>query len=327
MSKFAQRLKDKFDFDVSALADYTDDQSGEFILDIIESSTFLSKLVLEEGVKGSRELKLLTADMALQTMSGCTPAPDGSVTFSGRTISATRLYAGIEFCNEDLNGKYTQMLNVLGANRQDQEMVLEDVLIAYLGTLLRRKAQRAVVLGDTASGDPDLAHFDGLVKLIDNDSSVNIAYSTETAIDATNGYDVAKTVFDTIPSEVFDDGLNVVILTGRQEARAVIDQVWNDKDFNANIDDRQEIGGTLQFTLPTTDIKVETIPELNGQGKMYGFVYNYAFVGTDLESDLDTIAIKYDEYDNKLKAEAMLRLGTQFVLPQYFVRLRLTPTS
>jgi len=327
MSKFKARLKDKFNFDVSALDDYTDEQSSEFITDIIESSKLLGMLRLEEGVKGSRELKLLTADMTLKTMVGCTPSPTGAVTFSGRQISAKRLYAGIEFCNEDLNGKYTQMLNVLGANRQDSEMVLENVLIAYLGVLLRRKAQRVVVLGDTLSGDPELALFDGLVKLIDNDALVNVAYSLDTAIDESNGYDNAKLVFNTIPAEVFDDGLNVVILTGRTEARAIIDQVWADKDFNANIDDRTDDGGSISFTLPTTDIKVMSIPELSGTGKMYGFIFDYAFLGTDLEDDLDTIAIKYDDYDNKLKAEAMLRLGTQFVLPQYWTRLRLTPTS
>jgi hypothetical protein len=325
-SKFAKRLKEKFDFDVSALPDYTDEQSGEFITDIIESSTFLSKLRLEEGVKGSKTLKLLNADAALQEMTGCTPEPDGSVVFTGRNIETKRLYVGIEFCNEDLNGKYTQMLNGLGASRQDAQMPLEDVILAYLGTLLRRKAQRIAILGDSTSLNPDLVHFDGFKKLIDNDPLVNVAYTTQTAFTASNGYDLLKTLYNAIPSEVFDAGLNAVILTGRTEARAAIDQVWDDKDFNARIETVEE-GGQLSFTLPTTDIRVETVPELSGTGAAYCFVYDFAFMGTDLEDDMDSIAIKYDDYDNKLKAEAIFRLGVQFVLPQYFVRLRLQPVS
>jgi len=33
--------------------------------------------------------------------------------------------------------------------------------------------------------------------------------------------------------------------------------------------------------------------------------------------------IKYDDYDDKLKAEASFRLGTQIVWGQYFTRLQL----
>ena len=325
--KFATRLKEQFDFDVTALPDYTDEQSTEFITDVIESSTFLSKLRMEEGVKGSKTLKLLNMDVALQEMSGCTPEPDGSVVFTGRDITTKRLYVGIEFCNEDLNGKYTQMLNVLGSSRQDATMPLEQVILAYLGALLKRKAQRIAVNGDVDSLNPDLVHFDGFRKMLKADAEVNVVYSTETAFTDSNGYDIAKEVYDAIPAEVFDAGMSVVLLTGRPEARAIIDQVWNDKDFNANIDDRTEAGGMLTFTLPTTDIKIETIPELSGTGEMYAFIYDFAFVGTDLDSDMDSLAVKYDEYNNKLKAEAVFSLGVQFVLPKYFVRLRLTAVS
>ena len=126
---------------------------------------------------------------------------------------------------------------------------------------------------------------------------------------------------------MFDDGLRYEIITGRTEGRAIIDQVYNDNRFSGNIEDRVDENGNLTFTLPSTDTRVTTIPELSGTGCMYGFAYQYMFLGTDLESDLDGLDIKYDEYDNKLKAEASFRLGVQYVLGQYFVRLRLTPTS
>ena len=325
-NKFAQKLEEKFNFDVTALPAYTDEQSENFITDVVESSDFLGRLTLETGVKGKKTIKLLNADMTLQTMSGCTPEPDGAVTFTGRDLETKRLYVGIEFCNEDLNSKYTQILNVLGVKRQDATLPLEEILLAYLGKLLKRKAQRVIILGDTDSVDPDLLHFDGLLKRVKADASVNVAQSLETAFDSTNGYDILKTLYGEIPPEVFDDGLAMEIVTGRQEARACIDQVWNDKDFNAKIDATDE-NGSLSFELPTTATTVRTIPELNGTGEAIAFIYPYAFVGTDLEEDMDSLAIKYDDYDNKLKAEAMFRLGTNFVLPQYWTRLRLTPIS
>jgi len=324
MSKLKKRLLERFNWDVSALPDYTDEQSSDFFLTLLERSQFLSKLVLMEGVKGSEEIKLLTATLSLQAFLDCTPTPDGSAVFTGKQISTKPLYVGIKFCNENLNGKYTQILNVLGIRRQDEQMVLEDLLIAYLAKLMMKLIQDIMLLGDTASLNPDLAHFDGFVKLLDNDPGVVVANVTGTPIDDTNGYTYAKAVYDAIPSEVFDNQMNVVILTGRQEARAIIDQVWNGKDFNATIEKRDE-GGIITFELPTTNIMVETVPQLNGLGKMYAFVYPFAFLGTDLESELEGLDIKYDDYINELKAEASFRLGAQFIYPQYWVRLEITP--
>jgi hypothetical protein len=318
-----QTLSVNFGWDVTALPAYTDEQSEVFITDLIASSTFLSKLQIEEGVKGTKTLKLLDGDVALQEVTGCTLEPDGAIVFSGRDISTKRLGVSIEFCNEDLNGKYTQMLNKLGANVQDGEMVLEPVIMAYLGLLLKRKAQRIMVLGDTGSIDPDLLHFDGLSKLITDDVLVPTYTSPETAWTSSNAFAIAKGVYGVIDPVVFDLQSNIELLTGRQEAQAIIDNIWNDKDFNAKTDVTDEFG-TLSFMLPTTNIKVTTIPELNGTGIMFGFNYDYAFMGTDLVSDIDGLTMKADDYNDKLKAEAKFRLGAQFVLPQYFAKLVLT---
>ena len=46
------RIQDKFDWDVSALPAYTDEQSQDFFLTLLDSSSFLSKIQLDEGVKG-----------------------------------------------------------------------------------------------------------------------------------------------------------------------------------------------------------------------------------------------------------------------------------
>ena len=329
-SKFEKAFKKKFGYDVSALPAHIDEQKEGFITTLIQNSDFLGKLQLEEGVKGKRTIKLLDADMTLQTMSGCTPNPSGAVTFTGKDIEAHRLYAGIEFCNEDLNGKWTQMLNKIGANmlKQDSEPVIENVLMAYLGKLLQKKMQDVMINGDTASVDPNLLHFDGYRKILTNDPLINVYNTTETAITSSNAFTLFKGVYSEIPAEVWDDGLNVVLLTGRQEAQAVIDQAYNDKDYNTiREEDISRDGNKLSFILPTTEARIETIPQLNGKGEIYAFIYDYAFMAVDEASDIDDLEAKYDDYNNKLKVEASFRGGAQVVQTQYWARLRLTPTS
>lgn len=314
MSKFKTRLKEKFSFDVDALPNYTDEQSMEFIQDLISSSTWISNLQVLEGVKGKQTIKLLTGDISLQEMDGCTPTPDGEIVFNGRDIETKRLYAGIELCNEDLNGKYTQMLNALGANRQDTEMVLEPVLTAYLGRILMKKVQRIMLLGDTTSLDTDLVHFDGFIKLIENDPAV-----IQASVGA-DAFETAQNVVAAIDEDVFDEEIAHEVITSRTQAQAILNKIYEDKDYNALTVDVDRSNGQLSFILPTTNTRIRSINTLKGSTDMYAVCYPFMFMGTDLESDMDGLSIKYDDYANKLKAEVSFRLGAQFVLPKYFVR-------
>lgn len=320
------KLKDqlmKFDFDVTALPNYTDEQSTDFFVTLIENSSFLAKLPLREGVKGSTAMQILDMDVTLQEVSGCELTPDGAVIFTQSKHDPKRLGMAIEFCNEDLNTKYTRILNVLGVSRQDESVVLEDVLLAYMGRLLQRKAQRLIILGDTGSVNPELAIMDGIVKRFDADGDMTEVTTTETTIENTNAFDIARELYEGVLPKVLDSGTPIEIVTGRTEARAILNQIYNDKDYNAIVDVTEE-GGTLTFPLPTCNINVTTLPELNGLEKMYVMAYDFTELGVDLESDMDNIEVKYFDYENKLKIEANFRLSFQYALSENFTKLTLS---
>ena len=322
MGRLKDTLKEKFDYDVSGLASWKDNSMPNVITDLIANSEFLGDLTLEEGVKGTKEIALLNSDVALQAKSGCTPSPDGSVIFTAKDLTTRLLYMGIEFCNEDLNTKMTQVLNTIGVKRQNGQLPadLDQILQAYLAKQLMRKAQRVVVLGDTTSLDAELVLLDGLAKRIDNDADAEVYNSLETQIDATNGYDIAVGMYKAINSELMDNGMNVNIYTGRAEALAILEQ-WNNENPYSQIP-VPNATGSFTFQLPLYGITVKSLPELSGLNKMYAIPTALAFLGTDLESDM-TFDIKYDDYNDKLKAEASFRLGTQIVWGKYFTRLEL----
>lgn len=323
MSKLRQALKEKFDYDVTALPSWTDNTMPNVVTDLIENSEFLSTMTLEENVKGTLEIALLNADVTLQAKVACTPSPDGSVIFTKKDLTTVPLYAGIEFCNEDLNTKMTQVLNVLGLKRQDGQLpaALETILMAYLMKQLQRKAQRLVVLGDTTSIDAELSLMNGLVYRINNDTDVIDYMSTEASITASNAYAIAYGLFKSIPTELFDNDMEVAIYCGRSVALLILED-WN----NANPYTQQaiptEAGTSMTFILPLTNIKVISLPELNNTSQMYAIPLALTFLGVDALSDM-TYDIKYDDYDDKLKAEVSFRLGTQIVWGQYFTRLQL----
>jgi hypothetical protein len=314
MGKLAQKIREKFDWDVENLAPYTNEQSTEFIQDLIGSSVFLSKVRSLEGVKRRQAIKLLSGDVKLQAMEGCTTNPDGSITFDDRVIETVRLYFGVELCNEDLNGHYTEMLNAVGSNNQDGVMPLEAVLLAYLNKQLAKKAQRVGLIGDETSLDPELALFDGFITLLEADSDV------VTANIGANAFETAMNVVNAINEDVLDNEVEHEIICSRATAQAILTHIYNDKDYNALTVDVERANGQLSFVLPTTATRVTSVNTLQGNSNMYLVCYPYMFLGSDVESDMDGIEVKYDDYNNLLKAEVSFRMGVQFVYPQYFVR-------
>jgi len=327
IERFNQKKKERFDYDNTALPAWGDNTMPDFITDLIEDSTFLSDLTLEEGVKGYRDIALLNADITLQAKAGCTTSPDGSVVFTEKRLTTVLLQAGIEFCNEDLNGKITQILNVLGVKRQNGQLPaeLESILIAYLTRLISKKAQNLVLSGDTLSGDAELALMDGLRKIIYASADVTVVTTAVTAATGwtdSNGYDLAKELYKGIDTEVLDNGIPIKMYMGRTEALTVLEQ-WN----QANPYSQREVDSNttnMQFELPLMGIQIETLPQLNGTGEAIVMPLSLAFLGTDEMSDMD-LEIKYDDYNDKLKAEASFRLGTQIVWDKYFTRLEFTP--
>lgn len=323
MSKLKKALKEQFDYDVSGLPAWTDNTMPNVITDLIENSNFLGSLTIEEGVKGTKEIALLNADVTLQAKEGCTPSPDGSVVLTKENLTTVPLYAGIEFCNEDLNTKMTQVLNALGLKRQNGQLpaALEDILMAYLMKNLQRKAQRLVVLGDTTSVDAELALMNGLRYRINNNTDVVDYMSSEASITSTNAYAIAYGLFKSVPAELFDNGYEVRMYMGRDKALLVLED-WNNANPYSQVAIPQDNGTSMEFVLPLTNIRVVSLPELLNTNEMWVLPLALTFLGVDSPEDM-SYDIKYDDYDDKLKAECSFRLGVQIVWGQYFTRLQL----
>ena len=326
MKNIKDRIKDKFGYDVSGLPAYIDAQSSDIYSDLLYTSGLTSKINVLEGVKGSQEIKLLNANLALQVGDGCVTTEDGTITFTDKAIATKRLMINTSLCNDTLNDTWAQLLLSIGANRQDRDLPMEDVLTAYIIKETKFKNQNLMFNGDTGSAVPDLAHYDGFVKSWDADTNVVSATTSQTAVTSANAFDIAKEVYDAIPSELFDNGVNVELICGRAFANKILSQVYADKDYNALLNVTEE-GSEMSFVLPTTNITVRTYPQMNvtaNQSKMFAVPYDYMFFGTDLENDLDGLTVKYLEESEKLRLRNLFRSGVQYVYSEYFVKLVLS---
>lgn len=315
-------LKDNFDYDVTALPAYTDEESAEILQDLVYSSGLTSRVTVQEGNKGSETIKLLNVTMALQSASSCAWNPDGSVVFNGDPLTTVRVKNQMELCNEDLNGTWAQMLNVIGANRQDETMPLESVIQAYSVKTAMKTNQDLMLLGDTASLNPNLVHYDGYIKLWEADVNLGEYVSAETAITVSNALSIALGLYNTIDPLLFDNGEPIEIIVGRETYRKIIENVYNDNNFHHTLEEEQ--GTEPSFILPTTNIRVRSYPQLNGTEKMFAVPYRFMFYGTDLSGDMDGFQTKYNDHDEKLRFGTKWRSGVAYVFSEYFTKLTLS---
>jgi hypothetical protein len=322
MGKLAEKLKkEKFAYDVSSIGAYVDETSTDVLQEITYSSGLVARIQVDEGVKGSKKIKLMSMNIPLQSGENCGKTPDGSIIFNDKTLATEAIKVDLKVCNKDLEGTWAQMLLALGQSRQNKELVFPDVVAAFTVKKAQFLNQNLMINGDTLSGDTNLAFYDGFKKLWDADVAVLDAASTQVAITATNALAVFKEVAAKVPELLLNNDIKPEIICSRVDAQFVLDNIYATKDYASSIQ-VSDIGGELSFTLPTTGFTVRSYPQL-GVGEVYAVPYEFMFYGTDLESDDSDFYMFYDEKEESIYFGVNWRSGIQYVYPEYFVKLTL----
>lgn len=328
MSTAAKKFN--FAYDVDALDAWKSNDFPNVLTDLVATSTFLENVNKMEGVKGTAEITFMNVDFSLQKVTGCQLSPDGAVEFTGDDISTVLLGSAIELCNEDLNGKVTQILNSLGVKGQDDHIPydIEDILMMYMLKVAQKKLQDLIFLGDTTSLNPDLTHFDGLLKRWTADASIPTTTMTVPGGVWTqdNAYDIVLDFAYSAEGVLFDAGTKVAILLSPQHAIQVL------RSYNAQNPYNQvalpELGTSINVPIPNTMFTIMGIAQFTGAYADSAFIVPLEFVtfATDEMDDMEW-DVKYDDYNNKLKVEMKYRAGINYSFPQYFRRLVLVPPS
>lgn len=328
-AKFAARLKEEFNFDVSALDPYIDEQSEEIISALVTEGKLVSRIQIMEGVKGSEKIKLLSINVPLQSADACGRTPQGDIVFTDKEMKVSAVKIDMSVCNKTLKGTWAQMLLALGVRAEKEQLPLEDVIAAYVVKKGKEKNQDLMLKGDTDSTNPDLVFYDGFIKLWLADVNVTGPAPYATAFDVENAFDRFCDLAKSIPSVLLDNAIVPEIICAREMAQLVLDNIYKDKDYSANIKVNYD-GAEMSFILPTTNITVRSYPQLSpgtGDGlgengpQIFAVPYEFMFFGTDLEGDIDEFIMFYDPKEEKIFFGAEWASGVQYVLPEYFKKI------
>lgn len=306
-------INNKFGYDVSGLSAYVEQNEGDFIeKSVTGAPTLMTEGIrIEDGIKGTERFNTMDVDVNFQDASSCGLTPDGDLTIGQFDLTVHRIGQLMEFCNEDLVGKFLQRYLPAGAMNQDEEMPFEQAFTDRLVQLLNFEVEKLIWRGDSALSTGNLQFFNGWKTIFDASGSVNELNSTGvTSITSSNAFDTFFGIVESMAgvNEGIVDSGEMIIYTDRTKYYALLKNMLDLNLFNFDADNERS---QYELNLYGTDVKVRVATGLNGTGN--GGIYtgkrsDFTF-GTDLQSDLDQFKVWYSDDDDKIKFKYKFRAG------------------
>ncbi len=299
-------VKSNFDYDVSGLGAYVDEQRDEILVKQVTQGKTLEQITIQEGIKGSEKIKLMDDTLVYQT-ADCTMTASGDTVFTDRTISVADIGYMKQFCQKDLAGFWTQLNLRAGAMDEDKELVFEQAIIDYMLSLHSNELDKLIWRGDT-SGSGNLSFIDGFSKICTTLAGcVNLNASSTVSITNSNAYDVFYEVFVTSPEAVAESA-DFKCFTGRENFNKLIKNLVDLNFFHYSPD---QIAQLDSVTVPGTDMVVSKVVGLNTKDDIFTGRASHFIFGTDLTSDLDNFEVWYSQDDDVIYMRSKFRAGVQ----------------
>lgn len=300
-------IKSKFDYDVSGLAAYVDEQREDLITRSVTEAKTLRYISIQEGVKGSQEIKLL--DDSIEYQAGdCEMTPAGDTVFTDRAIAVETLGYMKRFCQKDLDGFWTQLAWRPGASAEDKSLPFEAQITNYLLQLHALELDKLIWRGNKATGTGNLQWMNGYRQfLTTGNGCVNLNTSSTASIDASNAYDVFYECFSNTP-EAVAESTDFVCFTGRENFNFLMKNLVDLNFFHYS---PAQIATMEEIIVPGTDMRVVKVPGLNTLDNIYTGRATHFVFGTDLTSDFDNYDLWYSQDDDVIYVRSKFRAGVQ----------------
>lgn len=307
-------------FNVSTLANYTNEQSTELVLKSLFGGKTAAVLQaagqVQVGVKSAEALNILTTSVFLQA-DGCGYNPSGTTTFTQRTITVGAMKVEETMCPKTLEAKWMQTQIAPGSAT---EIPFEEQIGRDKANNIAKLLEVAVWQGDTATSNtnPNTNRFDGFNKIIDAASASTVAGNTSsaTAITIANIEDLIDNMYAVVPADI-SDADDLVLWVGIDTYKKYTTALRNSNLFHYAAESEG-----MEITIPATNIKMIAVGGLNGTDRMYlGKLSNF-YMGTDLANEYENYQIFYSRDNDEVRFRAALKAGVQIAFPDQIVQFK-----
>ena len=300
-------------YNVSALPAYTDQTDKVILQRLFTDSPILNatKGNLMTGVKGTKTINIISNSPYWQA-AGCGAVnPSGSTVLTQRAVTTAGIKIEQSFCEQTLQGKFTETSLVKGQdytsltfNTEIVEANIDDV---------SKKGAIAVWQGNTSHYLDYLNKYDGLIKIIDADIVSGSLTTTNTYSGTAWSEATSRTVIKGICAliianqDVYKGGATEIKMY--MSPAMVAQYKWKRMTDNVGFDGAYGQDGKGKLYAEGTTIEIVEDPGLAGITKIYALEASNVFPATDGTNEQEKMKVWYSNDDNVIYLRANWRFG------------------
>lgn len=309
MSELKKMIKSKFDYDVSNLSAWTDENELELTTRAVTEARTLGLIDIRTGIKGTQQIPLMDTELIYQDASGCDLSASGDTELNKTNISVVEIGYMQEFCPKTLRGFFAQQALRPGTMAEDKELPFEKAITDYILKKNAAALDDLIWRGDTSiSGTSNLNFFDGFATQFDASGDVNEANDLGyAALNSTRIYAALEATYlkavSTNEAVALSDDFTLWV------NRALFTYLQSNYAAKNNFHLDPKNPNEMTTTLFGYNVKVEAIPGLNTHNSIYGARKSSLIFGTDLESDTDSFELWYSQDDDKIYLRSKFSAG------------------
>ena len=288
----------------TGLEEYVEERRLPLIAAAVLSGDTAKLFNLQTGVKTTAALNLLSTDVEFGDGSTCGWDPTGTQELSQRLIETGQIKINMPYCEKDMLKYWTQYQVRIAAG--DKELPFEEYFISEVLKDVKAKLEKAIFAGDTASNDPNLSKFDGLIKILGAENDV-VTFTAGASV-----YDSVVAAYMAIPEEALE---GATILIGADDFRSFVQGMVEKNYFH--YDPNRPVDSVL---IPGTNVEVRKANGLNGTHKLIaGQLGKNFFYGCDMVDDEEKFEFWYSKDNREFRLVIEFNAGVQVAFPNMVV--------
>lgn len=292
-------------YNLSELTTYVQDNRDVIIRNaVLGNGGIRNRMSIQTGIKTKEKLHPFEVNPIFQDGRGCGFSAQGEAKISERELETGIIKVNMQFCQDDLLGKYAEYLVKISAT--SDELPFEQYILDGVVAAINEGVEKLIFLGDTTSENHILKHTDGFVKILKAaEDVIDVAIAT-----GQTAYQGILSVYMAMPEEVINKGAE--ILVSPAIFRAFMQDMVKANLFHYNPNE----GTPDSFILPGTDAVVRKEVGLTGSLNIIGTYPKNLYYGTDLEHATEEVKLWFSDDDDIYKLKVKWNSGVQVAFPQ-----------
>ena len=144
-------------WNVSGLSAYVKENRDNILRKVILEGDTISRMAKQLGIKTKERLHYFDLSPVFQDGKGCGFSAQGSTNLTEKDIEVAPIKINMEWCNDDLLGKFAEYLVRFGADANAEQLAFEQLIADELVKNINKTMEEAVWQGDKSNtGRTDL---------------------------------------------------------------------------------------------------------------------------------------------------------------------------